>query len=170
MKELSVENLHASIGDREMVRGLSLRVPRGEVHALMGPNGSGKSTLAKVLAGHPDYRVTAGKVLMDGENLLGLERDERARRGIFSGRACRRVSPRARSLRQPIITQSFTKKWSCSGWIVRSRRGRSTRVFPAARKSAPKFCNWLCSNPNMLFSMRPTAALTLMRSRPLRTA
>ena len=75
MKELSVEKLHVSIGDQEIVRGLSLHVPRGEVHALMGPNGSGKSTLAKVLAGHTDYRVTAGKVLMDGENLLELEPD-----------------------------------------------------------------------------------------------
>src|SRR2546422_7380454 len=83
MKELNIENLHVTIAGQEIVRGLSLRVPRGEVHALMGPNGSGKSTLAKVLAGHPDYEVTAGKVLMDGENLLELEPDERARRGLF---------------------------------------------------------------------------------------
>src|SRR6266699_59285 len=83
MNELSVEGLHVTIGDQEIVRGLSLRVPRGEVHALMGPNGSGKSTLAKVLAGHPDYQVTAGKVLMEGQNLLELEPDERARCGLF---------------------------------------------------------------------------------------
>src|SRR6201981_1767481 len=83
MNELRVENLRVSVGDQEIVRGLSLHVPRGEVHALMGPNGSGKSTLAKVLAGHPDYRVLSGKVLMDGENLLELEPDERARRGLF---------------------------------------------------------------------------------------
>src|SRR5438105_11293532 len=83
MKELNVENLHVTIADQGIVRGLSLRVPRGEVHALMGPNGSGKSTLAKVLAGHPDYEVTKGKVLMDGENLLELEPAERARRGLL---------------------------------------------------------------------------------------
>ena len=83
MKELSIEKLHITVGDREIVRGLTLRVPRGEVHALMGPNGSGKSTLAKVLAGHPDYHVTAGKILMDGEDLLELDPDERARRGLF---------------------------------------------------------------------------------------
>jgi Fe-S cluster assembly ATP-binding protein len=83
MKELRVENLHVSIGDQKIVRGLSLAVPQGEVHAIMGPNGSGKSTLAKVLAGHPDYQVTAGKVTMDGENALELEPDERARRGLF---------------------------------------------------------------------------------------
>ncbi len=83
MNNLTVENLHVTIGDREIVRGLSLTVPRGEVHAIMGPNGSGKSTLAKVLAGHPDYHVTKGKVTMDGQNLLELEADERAREGLF---------------------------------------------------------------------------------------
>jgi Fe-S cluster assembly ATP-binding protein len=83
MKALTIENLRVMIADQEIVRGLSLAVPRGEVHAIMGPNGSGKSTLAKVLAGHPDYQVTAGSVTMDGENLLELEPDERARKGIF---------------------------------------------------------------------------------------
>src|ERR1700748_1884990 len=83
MNELRVENLRVAVGDQEIVRGLTLRVPRGEVHALMGPNGSGKSTLAKVLAGHPDYNVTAGKVEMDGENIMELEPDERARKGLF---------------------------------------------------------------------------------------
>ena len=83
MKELLVDNLHVTIGEKQIVRGLSLSIPSGEVHAIMGPNGSGKSTLAKVLAGHPDYHVTKGKVIMDGENLLELEPDERARRGLF---------------------------------------------------------------------------------------
>ncbi len=83
MNELRVENLHVTIADKEIVRGLTLHVPKGEVHAIMGPNGSGKSTLAKVLAGHPDYQVTQGKILMDGENLLELEPDERARNGLF---------------------------------------------------------------------------------------
>jgi Fe-S cluster assembly ATP-binding protein len=83
MQELSITNLRVAIGGQEIIRGLSLTVPRGEVHALMGPNGSGKSTLAKVLAGHPDYQATQGKVTMDGENLLELEPDERARRGLF---------------------------------------------------------------------------------------
>jgi len=83
MKALTIENLRVTIADQEIVRGLSLSVPRGEVHAIMGPNGSGKSTLAKVLAGHPDYQVTAGSVTVDGENLLALEPDERARKGIF---------------------------------------------------------------------------------------
>ena len=83
MNELQVDNLHVSINDQEIVRGLSLSVPRGEVHAIMGPNGSGKSTLAKVMAGHPDYQVTKGKITMDGEDILALEPDDRARKGLF---------------------------------------------------------------------------------------
>jgi Fe-S cluster assembly ATP-binding protein len=83
MQELTIRNLHVEIDGKEIVRGLTLSVPRGEVHAIMGPNGSGKSTLAKVLAGHPDYHVVKGEVLMDGENILELEPDERARKGLF---------------------------------------------------------------------------------------
>ena len=83
MKELIIQDLRVSIDDQEIIRGLSLAIPHGELHAVMGPNGSGKSTLAKVLAGHPDYKVTAGKVFMDGENVLELEPDERARKGLF---------------------------------------------------------------------------------------
>jgi Fe-S cluster assembly ATP-binding protein len=83
MNQLSISNLRVSIAEQEIIRGLSLAVPKGEVHAIMGPNGSGKSTLAKVLAGHPDYQVTKGEVLMDGESILGLEPDERARKGLF---------------------------------------------------------------------------------------
>jgi Fe-S cluster assembly ATP-binding protein len=83
MDQLVIQDLHVSIGEQEIIRGLSLAVPKGEVHAIMGPNGSGKSTLAKVLAGHPDYVVTSGSVTMDGENILELEPDQRARQGLF---------------------------------------------------------------------------------------
>ena len=83
MKHLEIKDLHVSIGDREILRGLSLDLPTGQVHAIMGPNGSGKSTLAKVIAGHPDYTVTSGDVLLDGESILAMEPDERARKGVF---------------------------------------------------------------------------------------
>ena len=82
---LEIRNLHASIGTTHILTGLNLSVKPGEVHAIMGPNGSGKSTLAQVIAGHSDYEVTAGSVLYDGENILDLEPEERARRGIFLG-------------------------------------------------------------------------------------
>ncbi len=80
---LEIKDLHASIDDKAILKGLNLTVNRGEVHAIMGPNGSGKSTLSKVLAGHPSYEVTQGEVLYNGENLLELEPDERAKAGIF---------------------------------------------------------------------------------------
>lgn len=83
MKSLVIKDLHANIGDREILKGLNLEVEAGKIHAIMGPNGSGKSTLSKVIAGHPDYTVTGGEVLLDGENILGLAPDERARKGIF---------------------------------------------------------------------------------------
>src|ERR1700682_6210033 len=83
MQALTIKDFRVVIAEKEIIRGLSLSVPRGEVHAIMGPNGSGKSTLAKVLAGHPDYQVTKGNVSLDGENLFELEPDERARRGLF---------------------------------------------------------------------------------------
>ena len=80
---LKIENLHAQIPGREILKGLTLEVKPGEVHAIMGPNGSGKSTLSKVLCGHEDYEVTAGSVTLDDTNLLELEVDARSRAGLF---------------------------------------------------------------------------------------
>ena len=80
---LEVTNLHASVGNRKILKGIDLAVKSGEVHAIMGPNGSGKSTLANVLAGRDDYEVTAGSVTYDGKNLLEMEPEERARGGLF---------------------------------------------------------------------------------------
>src|SRR5271163_2953347 len=83
MSSLEIKNLHVSTGDKEIVKGVSLTVNSGEVHAIMGPNGTGKSTLAKAIAGHPDYTITSGDVLLDGKSILPMESDERARAGIF---------------------------------------------------------------------------------------
>jgi len=80
---LIVKDLHAGIEGNEIIKGLSLEVPKGEVHAIMGPNGSGKSTLSKVIAGHTDYAVKSGSVTLDGEDLLEMEIDERSRAGLF---------------------------------------------------------------------------------------
>ena len=82
---LKVENLHAKVGDKEILKGINLEVKAGEVHAIMGPNGSGKSTLASVLAGNEKFTVTEGKVEFEGENLLDLPIEERSRKGLFLG-------------------------------------------------------------------------------------
>ena len=80
---LEIRDLHATVEGKEILRGINLKVNKGEIHAIMGPNGSGKSTLAKILAGHPAYVVTKGEVLFEGRNLLELAPDERARAGVF---------------------------------------------------------------------------------------
>jgi len=79
----AIEDLHVSVEGKEILKGVNLRVNRGEVHAVMGPNGSGKSTLANTLMGHPRFQVTQGRVLLKGEDVLSLPPDERARRGMF---------------------------------------------------------------------------------------
>jgi Fe-S cluster assembly ATP-binding protein len=80
---LVVENLHVKVDEKPILRGVDLTVESGSVHAIMGPNGSGKSTLAHVLAGRPGYQVTAGRVLYDGEDLLAMAAEDRARNGVF---------------------------------------------------------------------------------------
>lgn len=83
MNQLEINNLHVSIEDKEILKGLDLTLPQGEVHAIMGPNGTGKSTLAYTLMGHPSYQVTSGEVSFKGKDLLAMSPDERSRFGLF---------------------------------------------------------------------------------------
>ena len=83
MAELEIKNLHVSVEDKEILRGLDLKVEQGKVHALMGPNGSGKSTLANVIMGHPALEVTEGSIIFDGEDITELAPDERSQKGVF---------------------------------------------------------------------------------------
>ena len=80
---LKITNLHASAGDKEILKGITLEIKPGEVHAIMGPNGSGKSTLAQIIAGHHGYEVTSGTIEYAGEDLLDLDAEERAQKGVF---------------------------------------------------------------------------------------
>jgi Fe-S cluster assembly ATP-binding protein len=80
---LSIKNLHASIGDKEILKGINLEVKAGEIHAIMGPNGAGKSTLASIIAGNENYEVTEGEISLEGEDLAELAPDERAHKGVF---------------------------------------------------------------------------------------
>lgn len=83
MAKLVVKNLHARVDEKEILKGVNLEINPNEVHAIMGPNGTGKSTLSAIIMGNPKYEVTAGEILLDGENILEMEVDERARAGIF---------------------------------------------------------------------------------------
>ena len=83
MSQLEIKNLHVNIEEKEILKGLTLTVGQGEVHAIMGPNGTGKSTLAYTLMGHPNYTVTQGEIIFKDQNILELEPDERSRLGIF---------------------------------------------------------------------------------------
>lgn len=83
MNQLEIRGLRVAVEGKEILRGLDLIVPIGEVHAIMGPNGSGKSTLSSAIMGHPKYEVTGGDIIWKGESLLGLEPDERAKKGLF---------------------------------------------------------------------------------------
>lgn len=85
MRGLEIKNLTVEVAGRKVVDGMNLTIPAGEVHAIMGPNGTGKSSLSKAIAGHPEYPITSGEVLLDGENLVGLSPDEIARKGFFLG-------------------------------------------------------------------------------------
>jgi len=85
MSKLEIKDLHVSIDNKEIIRGLNFSANQGEVHAIMGPNGSGKSTLAYTLLGHPKYTVTHGDIIIDGESMLKMSTDERAKKGMFLG-------------------------------------------------------------------------------------
>ena len=182
-KVLSIENLHVAIGGKEILRGVDLTIRQGEVHALMGPNGSGKSTLSYALMGHPNYEVTEGSVTLDGQDILALEPDERAKAGLFlafqyptsiPGRHGRQF-PAARRHQRPQpgpqggggpdpdarVPQGAPRADGRAGHGPRSSpAATSTRASPAARRSGPRSFSSPCCGRRSPSSTRPIAAST----------
>src|SRR5437899_9456653 len=165
MAMLEIKNLHVSVDDKPILRGVDLRVAAGEVHAIMGPNGSGKSTLAHVLAGREPFRVTAGEVTYEGSNLLDIAPEERAREGVFL------------ALQYPVEIPGVSNIYLLKAALnaIRKHRGEPdldaieflarikdklkqmdmdrallnravNEAFLAAGKNAKKFRKWPCSN------------------------
>ena len=177
---LEIKNLHAEIDGKQILRGLDLTVPKGEIHAIMGPNGSGKSTLAYILAGKEDYEVTEGSVTWNGEDLLEMEPDERAQAGVFLAfqypmeipgvasmtflrtaiNALRKSARRGR-YHHPRFYQARPREGGDAQHVVRHAESvRSMSGSPAARRSAMRFCRWRCWSRRSACSMRPIAAST----------
>ena len=180
---LEIKNLHVEIDGKKILNGLDLTVNAGEVHAIMGPNGSGKSTLAYVLAGKADYEVTQGEVLFDGENLLDMQPDERAAKGVFLAfqypieipgvatmtflRTALNAQRKQRGEAE-LTTPEFMKRVreAAAKLVDRARRccaAPSMSASPAARRSATRFCRWRCSSRASPCSTRPTPASTSTR-------
>ena len=177
---LEIRNLSAGVEGKEILKGLSLSVKAGEVHAIMGPNGSGKSTLAGVLAGRSEYEVTGGSVTFNGADLLEMKPEERARAGVFLAfqypveipgvnstvflKAALNECRKARGEEELdafeflALVKKKTKLLELDPALL-SRA--STRAFPAAKKSATRFFRWPSWNPNSPSSMKPIPAWTL---------
>jgi Fe-S cluster assembly ATP-binding protein len=179
---LNIKDLHASVGDKKVLNGLSLEVKPGEVHAIMGPNGSGKSTLASVLAGRPGYTVDKGTVTYEGKDLLALEPQERAHEGVFLGfqypveipgvnnvyllKAA--VNAARKHKGQPEVDAfDFLELVRDKMKLMKMDESFLSRGvnegFSGARRSATRSCRCWCWNRSSQFSTRPTPASISMR-------
>jgi FeS assembly ATPase SufC len=179
---LKIDNLHATVAGKEILKGLSLEVKAGEVHAIMGPNGAGKSTLGNILAGREGYEVTAGSVEFDGKPLLDLAPEERAAAGVFLAfqypveipgvnntyflRAAANAQRKARG-ESELDSMQFLKRCARSSPCCTSRTScciaASTKASAAARRSATRSSSSPCWNRSWRSWTRPIPAWTSMR-------
>ena len=166
MTTLEIRDLHVSVevedGTKEILRGVDLTINSGETHAIMGPNGSGKSTLAYSIAGHPKYKVTGGTVTLDGEDVLAMKVDERARAGLFLAMQYPVEVPGVTRVELPAHREDRHRRrgpeaaargsrtsapsWTACASTRRSPTATSTRASPAARRSATRSSRWSCSS------------------------
>ena len=185
MTTLEIKDLHVSVVSKEdgtdipILKGVDLTVKSGETHALMGPNGSGKSTLSYAVAGHPKYTVTSGSITLDGQDVLAMSIDERARAGLFLAMQYPVEVPgvsMSNFLRTAVTAvRGEAPKLAALGQRGQGRDGRvwtstrrspnavSTKAFPAARRSGTRSFSSNCSSPRSRSLTRPTPALTSTR-------
>src|SRR6195952_1133408 len=137
---LEVKNLHVKVDGKQILKGVDLTVNKGEVHAIMGPNGSGKSTLSYVMAGKPGYEASEGEILLDGENLLSMQADERAAKGLFLAFQYPLEIP-------GVATMTFLRTALNA---QRKKRGQEELTTPAFMKLVRETSAKLEINPDML--------------------
>jgi Fe-S cluster assembly ATP-binding protein len=167
---LSIKNLHASVEGEEILKGINLEIKAGEVHAIMGPNGSGKSTLSQVLAGNETFEVTQGEISLNGENLLDLETEERAREGIFLAFQYPVEIPGVSNLQflRTAVNAMRTHRGEQgmnAAEFMKLAKAVSTKASPGARRSAMRFFRRCCCSQSWPFWMRQTQGSTLMPCR-----
>ena len=165
---LEIKDLHASVEGNEILKGISLSIKKGEIHAVMGPNGSGKSTLAKILSGHPSYEPTGGEILFEGKNLFGMDAEERSLSGIFMGFQYPVEVPGVNNAE--FLRMAFNARRVCAGEeemdpldfdellpekmkmlkMENKYKERSLNDgFSGGEKKKMKFCRWRFLNPNL---------------------
>ena len=179
---LKIKNLNAGIEETKILKGINLEINAGEIHAIMGPNGSGKSTLSSVIAGDENYEVESGSIMLNGEDLLEMDPDERAHKGVFlsfqypveipgisvSNFMKAAINEKRKNLGQdPISAKDLLHKMKEKMELLNMQKGYLSRNmnegFSGGEKKEMKFSKWQCLSQNFQFLTKQILVLTLMR-------